>query len=157
MIRDLESRFWSKVNKTDSCWEWMAYRDSFGYGRFRVGKRMERAHRVSYALTFGSLDPSAEVDHMCHNASCVNPSHLRTATRKQNMENRRGAQRNSKSGVRGACWDSSRQKWMAQVRHNGKTIFAGRFDTLAEAGMAAELMRSTLFTYSDYCEEGGEK
>ena len=34
--RDADERFWEKVEKTDSCWNWVAYKDREGYGRFSV-------------------------------------------------------------------------------------------------------------------------
>ena len=30
--RPLEQRFWEKVKKYEKCWEWIAYKDSNGYG-----------------------------------------------------------------------------------------------------------------------------
>jgi len=68
-------RFWPKVDRrgSDECWEWTAYRDkATGYGRFPP----EWAHRVSYKLTFGDIPTGLEIDHLCRNRACVNPSHL---------------------------------------------------------------------------------
>ena len=42
----IPERFWSKVNKTDTCWLWIASTDHGGYGRFFVsGKKFDSAHR----------------------------------------------------------------------------------------------------------------
>ena len=57
-------------------------------------------------------------------------------TSKQNHENRGGAQRNSKSGVRGVSWHSRKKCWRAEVGHNGKHIDVGLFDTIEEADAA---------------------
>jgi hypothetical protein len=58
--------------------------------------------------------------HRCHNRACVGLQHLRPASNKQNNENLPGAQRNSKSGVRGVRWDSRCQCWCAVVKDQGK-------------------------------------
>ncbi|MEU3219995.1 HNH endonuclease signature motif containing protein [Streptomyces sp. NPDC006971] len=75
------SRFWAKVSggNVDTCWEWTAYRDPNGYGRFSIGGRagqMEGAHRVAYQLMVGDIPAGLELDHLCRNPSCVNPWHL---------------------------------------------------------------------------------
>src|SRR6478672_8974907 len=103
----LEERFWSKVDRSagpEGCWLWIGACDHNGYGRFRTGGRIDYAHRVAYRLTTGSV--SLELDHRrtCPK-NCVNLGHLRPATRKQNMENRFGAQQNNgSSGVREVYW-----------------------------------------------------
>lgn len=45
-VKDLE-RFWSRVGKTECCWVWTGCRLPSGYGQFRVGGRIVRAHRFS--------------------------------------------------------------------------------------------------------------
>jgi hypothetical protein len=151
--RPPEERFWPKVDKSGACWEWTAYKLPDGYGRFTIGtgasRRKVLAHRFSYELANGPLAPGLQVDHKCLNRSCVNPSHLRAATNKQNGEHTSGAQRNSKSGVRGVSWDSKSKRWRAQIRHNKKLITAGSFSTIAEAEACAIAKRLELFTHND--------
>ncbi len=43
----LAERFWSRVNKTDGCWEWTAAKNRDGYGRFRVDGHRPSAHQAS--------------------------------------------------------------------------------------------------------------
>ena len=145
----IEQNFWAKVQKTDGCWEWTGTLSDSGYGRFWDGSRTVPAHVYSYRLAGGVIPPRSYIDHRCHRPSCVNPGHLRAVTNKQNIENRRGANRNSKSGIRGVSWDASRGKWAAQVHHNYRTIPVGRFDTLPEAEAAVIAKRNELFTHND--------
>jgi hypothetical protein len=90
-----------------------------------------------------------QIDHQCHRRDCVNPSHLRPVTRKQNQENRAGAQRRSRSGIRGVYWDSRDQRWRGGVRHNGRHVTVGGFDTAEAAEAAVIAKRCELFTHND--------
>jgi len=76
----LELRFWSKVNKTDYCWEWCGSIGSHGYGQIQVksnGKwSPQLAHRVSYVILKGPIAANLVLDHLCRNNICVNPEHL---------------------------------------------------------------------------------
>lgn len=65
-------RFWSKVEKTDTCWLWTSALDN-GYGRFWVSGRSLLAHRVSYELSGLQIPDGMQLDHVCRNRACVNP------------------------------------------------------------------------------------
>lgn len=145
-----EERFWSKVEKSDGCWQWVGCTQPNGYGQFRRNGRARSAHRTAFELANGFIDPSQDVDHICFNRGCVNPAHLRQVTRKQNLEHRRGAQTNSRSGIRGVSWHKRAKKWMAEVQHHGKSHYLGLFTDLKEAEEAAAAKRQELFTHDDY-------
>jgi hypothetical protein len=148
-MKTIEERFWSKVDNSGECWTWTAARNADGYGRFCIDYKMEYAHRIAYALTNGPIADGMDVDHTCFNKSCVNPSHLREATRKQNTEHRQGAQSNSKSGIRGVTWHKGAGKWQANIKHDGKAIYLGTYATTAEAEAVVKAKRLELFTHSD--------
>ena len=41
--------------------------------------------------------------------------------------------KSNKSGIKGVCWDKSRQKWLAQIEFQGKNHYLGRFDQKVDA------------------------
>lgn len=77
-------RFWSKVIKTKDCWIWSACKNPFGYGTFYL-KKLMRAHRVSYEISYGSIPNNLTIDHLCRNTSCVRPEHLEAVTQRENV------------------------------------------------------------------------
>lgn len=79
-------RFMSKVEKTESCWNWKASKHLFGYGWFRFEGKTTTAHRVSYILHKGTIPKGAHILHSCDNPRCVNPKHLRIGTNSDNRE-----------------------------------------------------------------------
>lgn len=142
-----EERFWSKVDRTDTCWNWTATTEVTGYGRFTLRGKKVLAHRFSYEQSIGAIPEGMFIDHTCHVRHCVNPDHLRPVTKKQNGEHRAGASRNSKSGVLGVS--PYRDHWRATMCHNGALIYVGAFSSVAEAEAAVIAKRLELFTHND--------
>ena len=83
--KDLE-RFLAKVkiNEATRCWEWQAYCNQDGYGKFYVSGKVSYAHRVSYAHYKGEPDDLC-VLHKCDAPRCCNPDHLFIGTQQDNM------------------------------------------------------------------------
>lgn len=81
-------RFWSKVDKTPTCWLWTAAVQNKGYGRFFLYPKNRLAHRVSLWLHGIETPKGMFVDHMCKVPRCCRPEHLRVVTKKTNaLEN----------------------------------------------------------------------
>lgn len=140
------------IGDPDTCWEWGGYRQPNGYGfmRGKVRGRTELyAHRIAYELFVGQIPTGMQIDHICHNRSCVNPAHLRAVTVKQNNEHRAGPTHAGTSGYQGVTWRKDTRKWQAQVIHNRKMHYAGCYDTAEQASAAALAVRLRLFTHND--------
>lgn len=158
-MSDVQKRFWDKVNRDGSirpnmdspCWDWTAGVTEDGYGRFRIDRsRRVLSHVFSYESERGPRTPGLFIDHVCRNPACVNPSHLREVTNKQNCENRGGAQANNfSSSYRGVSWHKRIGKWQGRVRHDGWTYRAGYFDTEEEAAVAVRELRNRLHTHNE--------
>ena len=83
-------RFWSKVNKTDTCWLWTGRKNNHGYGVFFENKRHVYAHRFSYGLRNGDVPSGLVLDHLCRTPLCVRPEHLEAVTQQVNLQRGEG-------------------------------------------------------------------
>jgi len=108
-----------------------------------------KAHRLIFVLHGYPLKPNQEVDHIDGNGLNNDIHNLRACTHKQNLENQKGAQKNSKSGIRGVSWDKKSNIWRAQIKHNGKKIVLGHYVTIEEAEKVVIAARKKFFTHSD--------
>lgn len=136
----------------NGCVLWTAKRKGYAphlYGALSFGGRSYSAHRAAYELANGPIPAGMDIDHVCHRTLCVNPAHLRLATRKQNSENLTGAHSNSLTGVRGVTYDKVRGQYRARIKHERREIHIGRFDTLKDAEQAVSAARRRIFTHSD--------
>lgn len=77
--------FLSKIfAQEDGCWMWINKPHHTGYGTYSIKGSDYQAHRVSYSLFVGEINPKFVIDHKCKNKRCVNPDHLRQVTQKVN-------------------------------------------------------------------------
>lgn len=83
------------MSLADSCWIWTRGRFDNGYGQAwkhaprtkptgRYGRPIQ-AHRLVYELFCGPIPQSMQLDHVCRQRGCVNPSHLRVVTGRDNL------------------------------------------------------------------------
>lgn len=78
-------RFWSKVIKTATCWEWSGALNPGGYGRFTQGRTSVAAHRYAYEHMVGPIPDGLDLDHLCRNRRCVRPDHMEPVTNQVNV------------------------------------------------------------------------
>jgi len=107
VVQSDAARFWSKVSRSEGCWEWRAYRDRDGYGRFGTGSRLLKtrfvhyAHVYAYRAEVGPVPAGKLVRHLCNRPWCVRPDHLAVGTQLENMADMVAAGRSTR-GTRNA-------------------------------------------------------
>jgi len=114
MRKPLHERFWSKVERSDTCWIWKGATkkpwhgrsggslfggQSLPHGVFRVGAHTFGAHRVSFAIEnvegFLSMTPDEQeeairqlplIGHECDVPQCVRPACLKLSDHSTNLQ-----------------------------------------------------------------------
>jgi hypothetical protein len=139
----IEARLRSKTSRQpNGCLQWTQHLED-GYGRIWFQETMTRVHRVVWMLAHGPIPADLMVDHLCHNRACCEISHLRLATRVQNMQNRAGAPKHSATGVRGVTRRPD-GRYQVRVAANGRRHSGGYFASLGEAEASAIALRARL-------------
>lgn len=77
-----------QVDPDSGCWLWTGHLSSAGYGRTCIWRdgawRTTGAYRVTYELWVGPIPAGLTIDHQCRVRRCVNPSHLKPMTQREN-------------------------------------------------------------------------
>ena len=85
--RDTPSLLWIKAwcDIEGECWIWSRSRNSKGYGKLKIKKRIIFVHRYVYTLVHGPIPSGLQVMHSCDVRLCCNPDHLSTGTNDDNV------------------------------------------------------------------------
>ena len=116
-----------------------------GYRYIQLKGKKYPAHHIVWLLETGNL-PKNQIDHIDGDKENNKFSNLREVTNKQNTENR-GKQKNNKTGYKGVSFNNKLQKYIAQIQHNYKPIYIGKYETAYEAHLAYEAKAKELFTH----------
>jgi hypothetical protein len=104
---------WSMPEPNSGCWLWMSRLSTNGYGLILNGPRHKRtpiqAHRLSYGLYKGPIEPGLCVCHRCDTKACVNPDHLYLGTHQRNMDDA------AKNGLMGRALNIEQVKEIARL------------------------------------------
>lgn len=107
---------------------------SEGYRSGAIFYKKYFAHRVIWAIVYGEW-PEHDIDHLNGDRSDNRLENLRAVTRSENLRNQKMNTRNT-SGATGVYWFGERNKWIAQIKIDGKMKHLGTFDDFDSAVMA---------------------
>lgn len=92
--QSFEKRFWSHVDKTQTCWLWTGPQNGKGYGVVKDLNRVQHyVHRISWILANGEIPEKLHVLHQCDVCNCVRPSHLFLGTPQTNHQDMKNKNR----------------------------------------------------------------
>lgn len=97
-----EERFWSRVEKTDTCWLWRGGITTQGYGRFFYRGKDVPSHHMPMIFR-GETPPKYPMvcDHLCRVRNCVRPDHIEVTT--QGVNTYRGVSPFAKNKAKTHC------------------------------------------------------
>ncbi len=127
MVKFDKIEFLSQVveNGETGCWDWIGTRWPTGYGTIEVnGRRIYRAHRVSWEMFFGTIPPGMLVLHRCDRRMCVNPYHLFVGTQSDNIRDaiRKGRFKDNLVHVNplNRKWQQGEKHWCSKLSDNDR-------------------------------------
>ena len=108
-------------------------KNRYGYLAAKLNRKTYYVHRLIWTICNGSIPEGFDIDHINGNRSDNRIENLRLVTRQGNNQNLQHAKSNSKTKLLGVCFKKSSQKFVAQIRENGKYKHLGLFNTALEA------------------------
>lgn len=130
------------------CLLWARNVTPAGYASVFVEGKSRAAHRASYELHVGAIPKGRVLDHICGVRSCIEPSHLRVVTPRQNGQYRPRLSSSNSSGFSCIRYRPEYDYWDVRIVRNGACNWLGPFDSAQEANAAAMAWRV------DHCEMG---
>lgn len=98
-----------RINVTDTgCWQWTGAtnRNGYGWGQQRPGQPYRVMHRIMWEDHHNTPVPEGlQLDHLCRNRLCCNPTHLEPVTGSVNTERQDHANRRKDTCPKGHPYD----------------------------------------------------
>jgi len=76
------------IDLSSPCIVGIGEKTRLGYIRLWNGGNRILAHRAEFIKKIGPIPEGLEIDHLCHNRSCINVLHLKLTTHKENSRRR---------------------------------------------------------------------
>lgn len=119
----LLDRFWSKVQKTNTCWLWtgahsvLQKNPKFQYGIMIVCWKRRMAHHLSWEIANNKKIPKGMcVLHKCDVPLCVRPDHLWIGTQADNVRDRVSKGRSASPRGEKNCRSKLKEKDIHKIR-----------------------------------------
>jgi len=105
-----------------------------GYRAICVDAVVYGAHRLAWFYTYKSW-PNGQIDHINHDRADNRLGNLRDVSASENQKNQRNRpiSKDNPSGVLGVYWRKGQNKWGARIKHLGREMHLGCFNSLEEA------------------------
>lgn len=122
----------------------------------RVDYKIYYVHRLIWKMEHG-IDPPDLIDHRNRDVGANAAGNLRSANTAQNGWNRT-VNKNTISGLKGAHWSSSEQKWRSSIKKFGRSIHLGWFETKHQAHAAYSAASKSFYgEFSPFASEIGPR
>lgn len=101
-LGQIRDRFFARLaQRRNGCWIWTAAKVAgygLGYSWLTVPTKGAYAHRIAFEYFIGSIPKGRELDHLCRNRACCNPTHLELVTRGENTKRANDARTHCNNG-----------------------------------------------------------
>ena len=75
----------SQRDEDTDCLIYMGAVNEKGYARISFKNKTYKASHVVYKMWYGTIPDGCEIDHTCYNRRCIERTHLRPLTHKENI------------------------------------------------------------------------
>lgn len=120
--------------------------NSIGYMVLVLGGRKGHSyllHRLAWFYVTGEW-PKNQIDHVNRIRSDNRFENLRECSGSENSWNK-GAQSNSKTGVRGISWVKARKKWVVKLNKGREVVYVDFFEDFKQAKEAWEIKSKEIY------------
>jgi len=115
-----------------SKYKWYAWKHRYTYYAVCNRKKIDGKYTMILMHRYILRAPkNKEVDHINHNGLDNRRTNIRIVTSAQNKWNTRFVE-----NYKGATYYKRDKKWIARIRHNGKKLYLGSYQTMIEANLA---------------------